>query len=55
MRSLMIVAIAAVSTKVYGDDSPENRSKTRSLLSALKGQGRVNNPTMGHWEVTAKS
>lgn len=46
------IPIRKLSTAVYGDDSKENRIKTRSLLNSLKKQGKVNNPETGKWRVT---
>ena len=45
--------IKAMSSAVYGDDSEANRNKTRSLLNALKKQGRVKSVAPGQWEVVA--
>jgi hypothetical protein len=47
---LPVVQLAA---KVYPElDDKTARGRTRSLLSALKDQGRVKNPETGHWEAT---
>lgn len=43
--------IADLATAVYGDGSELSRNKTRSLLNALKKQGRVVSRATGKWEV----
>lgn len=46
-----VTQLAAV---VYPDvDTKSGRGRTRSLLTSLKKQGRVRNPSAGRWEVVA--
>jgi hypothetical protein len=47
------ISIGELAVAVYADDK-EATSKVRSLLSMLKGQGKVDNPTPGRWEVVQK-
>lgn len=42
--------IAQLSAKVYGDADRASQGKTRSLLAALKKQGRVKSVGVGQWE-----
>ena len=46
--------IKELSVRTYGEDSKDAQNKTRALLTALKRQGRVNNPQTGYWEVPEK-
>jgi hypothetical protein len=43
--------IVDLASTVYGDSSDTSRAKTRSLLAALKNQGRVRSVAAGQWEV----
>lgn len=48
------MSITDLSIAVYGISDSGTRSKTRSLLSALKGRGEVDNVGEGEWEVVKK-
>ncbi len=53
LRSKPGISISELSMEVYGDASGETTAKTRSLLHALKKQGKVQSRGAGQWEVAA--
>lgn len=48
------MAIGDLAVAIYGISDASTRGKTRSLLSALKGRGDVDNVSEGAWEVVNK-
>ncbi len=48
------MSISDLAVAIYGISDASTRGKTRSLLSALKGRGEVDNVGEGAWEVVRK-